>query len=100
MAKTKYWSYGCVLPGTANASTNDRSTIERTCSTNPHCKGFYANDVGSWFIASDEWPRFCNRDNLKDKYFAYPTWYSKVASQNGMSIIPYYVKEDAVPPQP
>lgn len=62
-------TFGCVAKRKAQdaagasatlSSANNMTDVQRECLHDPTCRGFYANDVGSWFIAADTAPENCH----------------------------------------
>ena len=65
--------WGCPIPGEARASTNDQSLVKALCTEQAACKGYYSNDVGSWFIATDVDLDSCTKREKEP----YPYFYKK-----------------------
>jgi hypothetical protein len=69
--------WGCQIPGTdSRSSTNVQKDVEALCMGNAACKGYYGNDVGSWFIATDKEPAACPAES-RHATQKYPFFYKK-----------------------
>jgi hypothetical protein len=65
--------WGCAIQGDARSSTRDQKSVEEVCGEMETCTGYYSNDVGSWFIATDADPAQCATRGKE----AYPHFYKK-----------------------
>jgi hypothetical protein len=72
-------TWGCLIPGDdARAMTKSRADVEAMCDANVKCRGYYADQDDSWFIATDKDPEQCTVRGRE----SYSSFYAKATERS------------------